>query len=120
MMRTDRTAVICDLAETYGVLDYTSLRVSVVAALAVGLPDSSRIKRKIAGIKAPLETMLLLAINDKLSWLCWAQSEDGRKNRNRPKAMLDAFLETAEGGTEATFASPEEYEAARAKILRGM
>lgn len=48
MLSTDREAVICDMAETYGVFDYKTLPVPLLATLACGLRDNSRIKMRIA------------------------------------------------------------------------
>ena len=47
MLEVDEDAVVCDLAETYGVLDCEALPITLVATLADGLPDSSRIMRKL-------------------------------------------------------------------------
>ena len=119
MICIDENALICDLAETYGIYDYESLPVSRVATFAVWLPESSRIKMKIAGAHAKTETILLAGIYDKLSWLVWAQTEDGRNNRNRPVMIAPKML----GQTEDTsrnfevYSSGEEFEKARNKII---
>lgn len=43
MILTDEDALICDLAETYNVLDYRALPVRTTAALASGLRADARI-----------------------------------------------------------------------------
>ena len=58
MVHTDRSALICDLAETYGIYDMGSLPVTTVAILASGLRDNSRIKMKLAGMKVSNELLL--------------------------------------------------------------
>lgn len=47
MLTLDEDALICDLAQVYGVLDHEALPPWKVAALAKGLSGSSRIKQAI-------------------------------------------------------------------------
>lgn len=51
MLSTDKDALICDLAETYHVLDYEELPLERVAVLASGLRGNSRIRLEMAGKK---------------------------------------------------------------------
>ena len=60
MISLDESALICDFAETYHILDYRALPLKLAAVLACGLRDDSRIKMKLAGMKLNPETMLLL------------------------------------------------------------
>lgn len=92
MLALDRDAVICDLAETYGVLDVRALPVTLAATLAQGLPDKSRIKRKISGAGTDNETALLATIADRLGHLAWMITEDGHKGINHPKSILTTIL----------------------------
>lgn len=116
MLNLDEEALICDLAETYHVLDYRALPVKMVALFASGLRDNSRIKVKISGNKAPIETVLLAAAVDRLSYIVWSNSEDGYKNRNRPKLIASQLLRTE--SEYATFSSLEEFEERWQKILK--
>lgn len=111
MLRADRDAVICDLAETYGVLDYRALPVPLLAVLASGLREDSRIKIRLSGTKAARGEILLAAAVDRLSYMVWGMTEDARKGINRPSSVLDAMLGNA-GETRETvgFATAEEYE----------
>ena len=47
MIATDEDSLICDLAQYYHVFDYRSMTVESVATLAAGLPEDSRIMRKL-------------------------------------------------------------------------
>lgn len=67
MISLDEDALICDLAETYGIYDYRSLPVSQVATFSVGLRDNSRIKSKIRGETISTDTLLLGMIYDNIS-----------------------------------------------------
>ena len=117
MIRRDESALICDFAETYHIFDYKSMPPKLAAILAVGLPDNSRIKRKLSGQKASAEILLLANIADSLQLLVWSKTKDGQKNRNRPKSILESIIKDEEPSKYASFDSIEAYEAARKKIM---
>lgn len=109
---TDETAVICDLAQTYGVLHYRSLPVPLLAALVAGLGEDSRIGRKMSGAAACADTLLLAAAVDRLGLLYWAKTEDGAKGRNRPQSILDILTNSAPKTQEREtmkFETPEDF-----------
>ena len=91
-MVTDEDALICDLAETYGVLDMWSLPVLTVATLSIGLKGDSRIMRKMAGQAVDDKIMLLAGILDRLSFLAWTKTKDAQSGRNRPDSVLNKLL----------------------------
>ena len=115
MIRADENALICDMAETYHIYDYKQLRPMLAAILAVGLPDDSRIKRKLSGQKHTTQTVLLACIADSLRFIAWTKTKDAQKNVNRPKSILEEL--TAEPEQYASFDSIEAYEAARKRIM---
>lgn len=117
MIGTDKDALLCDLAETYGIYDLWALPVDTTAKLAYGLRDNSRIKKKIAGINVDYETLLLAAAVDRLSLLLWAQTEDGQNNRNRPASIAEALA--GNNSKPKGFDSAEAFEMARAKFMKG-
>lgn len=120
MLRTDETALICDLAETYGVLDWKALPLKTAAALSAGLRDNSRVKMKLSGQKIDCETVLLAAIADRLSMLVWFRTKDGVNNRNRPESILTRLIGDDQEQEEKdfrVFRTPEEFEAARRRAL---
>ena len=100
MVREDETALICDLAETYHILDWRALPLRTAAALSAGLREDSRIKMKIAGMKADQDTLLLAAAVDRLSLLMWAKTKDGQKGRNPPKSIFDELTRRPEDKKE--------------------
>ncbi len=63
----DEDAIICDLAETYHILDYESLSPLLVATLICGLRDNSRIKQKLSGSKQDTQTILLAMLLDRFT-----------------------------------------------------
>lgn len=116
MLALHREELICDLAEFYHIYDYRALPVSTLAVLVSGLRDNSRIRMKLAGLKAPPDIVLLAKIFDVANLLLWSRTEDAAKGRNAPEPISDAFIER-ESEYEG-FASGEEFEAAREAILK--
>lgn len=113
MIAVDRDALRCDLAETYGVVHWRELSVEELAALAFGLRDDSRIKLKISGLSASLDSILLACIVDKLNILIWQQTKDGAKGRNRPRSFAEVLVGRKKKDTDVlAFDSAEEFEAA--------
>lgn len=108
--------MLCDLAETYNVYDFRALPVQTVAIFAAGLPDNARIKRKISKTPLSITDTLLGAILDCVNLLLWTKTEDAQHNRNRPRSVMDAIRD--QGSQKTGYSTPEEFEAARAEILR--
>ncbi len=67
MIRNDEDALICDFAETYHIYDYRSLPLRLVATLAAGLGDTSRIITKTTEAKASTTNTILAIIADHLA-----------------------------------------------------
>ena len=112
MLSADRDALICDLAEVYGIFDHRALPATLLAALTVGLREDSRIKMKLAGQKLTKLETLAAATVDRLSMLVWLNSEDGRKGENRPVSVLSMLLgEEPEEKPVEGFETAEEFEA---------
>ena len=65
----------------------------MAATLCVGLPNDSRIKRRIAGIKLPLSEMYMALIVDGINTLIWQRTKDGMKGRNRPESLFKRLTE---------------------------
>lgn len=100
MIALDRDALICDLAETYQIMDYKALPVETLAVLASGLGDKSRIAKKMSGTEIDIDRFLLAGIFDSLSILIWMKTKDGAHNRNRPESMLDLIMGTKQKETK--------------------
>ena len=112
MIATDRDALVCDMAETYGVFDIQALPVTALATHAVGLRENSRIKMRLSGAKVPQTDFLLAAAVDRLSMLLWAKTKDGQNGRNRPKSLVEILSgEGRKDGDVQSFDSPEDFEA---------
>lgn len=89
------------------------MRPDLIATLAVGLPDTSRIMRKYSGIDLTLDQMLLAVIADSLNGLIWGMS---KKKGRRPQRLTEKLLKKDKPKDELmTFATIEEYEAFMAR-----
>ena len=122
MIGADRDAVICDLAETYGIFDYRALPVEMLATLVVGLRDSSRIKMHIAGSKSAQDTLLIAAAVDRLSLIVWSMSKDAQTGENRPNMLLPVLMngkQEERNNSNTVFGSGEEFEAERERLMGG-
>ena len=93
MLSFDRNALICDLAETYGIYDYRALPVMTLAALVSGLRPDSRIKMKMSGITEVSSEVLLVQIFDILQLMRyqWFAS----KNDAPPVMLADKLFDKA-------------------------
>lgn len=117
MIATDETALICDLAETYGIHDYRQLPLETVAAFSVGLNDDSRSKMRLSGQRIPIDRMLQAGVLDRLSILIWQQTKDGQKGKNQPKSLMELLLNGPKEREEVAFSSGEDFERMRQQLL---
>lgn len=120
MIELNEDALICDLAETYHVLDYRSLPVQLVATLSVGLREESRIKMLASGLHVTQNTLLLASIADRVEMFRYGFTEAAKSGKKPPAMLVDALV----GGTDKKpsgvekFRTSEEFETALAR-LRG-
>lgn len=98
MIKADKNALICDLAQTYGIYDMNQFKPSYIAILACGLDDNSRIKKKISETRVGLTDLLLSLILDGVNTLVWFQTEDAQKGINRPKSIFNLLNGNEEEG----------------------
>nr|DAT29686.1 MAG TPA: protein of unknown function (DUF5361) [Bacteriophage sp.] len=117
MIKTDEDALICDLAETYGIYDYRQLPAHQVAVFSAGLRDDSRIKLLMSEQKVSFDTLLLAGVLDRLSILTWFNTKDGQRGQNRPISVIDTLTGEVKERKEMVFASGEDFEEMRQKIL---
>lgn len=121
MIKTDRFALECDLAETYHIFDMKELPVRKVALFSSGLRMNSRIKMKMSGLNYSLETILMAKAVDNLSMLVWSKTKDAQKNRNRPISICQKLFESEmdNASENMTFNSGNDFEKARRLIIDG-
>ena len=97
MIEADEDALICDLAETYGIFNYRSLPVRLVATLAAGLRDTSRIATVLTDMKVSVTDTLLAIIADRIGQLiqCWSSKDIGLKSIFEAIYQIDTEEETS-------------------------
>ncbi len=111
--------LICDMAETYHVLNWRELPLKTAAILASGLHPDSRTCRKLSGQKVILDTAIRAAMLDELRMLVWMNTKDGSKGKNRPESIFLKMLAPPEKPKMTVFSSPEAFEQRRNQILAG-
>lgn len=126
MLQAGEDDFLCDMAETYGILEPRTLPPRTLAALAAGLGDNARVRRRMAGVSAGTDTQLLAAIVDQLALLRW-QLFSG-KEEERPVSVTSQICgwegwPDEQQGHQApdlcSFDSPAQFEAERQRLLKG-
>lgn len=116
MKQIDEDALMCDLAETYGIYDYTQLPLMKVAVFAYGLSDDSRIKRRFSNQSVTLDTLILASVYDQLNALIYAFSN---RKGTEPVSLTDTLMDRPTQSTkkEHAFYSREDFDQARSRLL---
>ena len=117
MLELDEDALICDLAEAYGIYDYESLPVQTVATLSIGLRGDSRIKMKMIGAELTRSELLQTVIADYLALILWSKTKDGQKGRNKPKPLRDVITGGKNKKEIVGFSTHDDFERVRQQIL---
>lgn len=119
MRAVDEAALICDFAEFYHIYDWEQFPLQRQAILACGLPEGSRIIRKLTKQKAPLDTVLLMAVVDSIRSLEYTYvSAHSKKKPKKPESLLSAFGKDKTKDVQA-YDSAEDFEQARARLIGG-
>ena len=120
MISLDKDALICDLAETYHVMEWETIPARKLATLACGLRQNSRIIMKMSGIRIDPTLFLITSIADAANLLVWLNTKAAVEGRDRPKSILKAMLgEAEEEKTGFGFETAEEYENWRKQMMEG-
>lgn len=121
MIRIDRDALECDLAETYNIYDMRALPARRVALFSVGLRDSSRIKMQLVDSKFTFSEILLMNIYDVLNLELWTKTKDATKGKNKPESLYKKLIGASEQAKKESqnmaFNTAEEFEKVRRKLL---
>ena len=117
-MNFDENALICDLAETYHILDYRSLPVKLVATLSAGLRADSRILMRLADAPVKQEIVLLASIADRIELFRYGFMGD--KSGNAPVSIVESLYGSARVNPTGVkgFSTSSDFESTLAK-LRG-
>ena len=117
MSVVDKDALICDFAQYYSIYQFDKYEISYIAILACGLPEESRIKKKLRKIPYTLEETLLAAIVDHLAMQLYQHA--GKKSNRKPKSLLRMMMEKEDKSAVQSFNTVEAFESARRKIIEG-
>lgn len=115
MMAKYPDELTCDMAETYGVFDIKRVPVKLLATLAVGLREDSRVKMAKRGTLVNTQTVLLAKLIDVLR---------GVEYDNPLSLTAQCFVDGPTGSTTAPkeqyeiFDSPEAFKKRWAEVTR--
>lgn len=115
MMTKYPDELTCDMAETYGVFDIKRVPVKLLATLAVGLREDSRVKMAKRGALVNTQTVLLAKLIDVLR---------GVEYDNPLSLTAQCFVDAPTGSTTAPkeqyeiFDSPEAFKKRWAELSR--
>lgn len=91
-----------------------------IATLAIGLRSESRVATKLAGRKNSQIELLFARLIDEVSFIAWTKTKDAQHNRNRPESMVRLMLDGPKEKEFKGFNTPEDFERAKMRILRGL
>lgn len=115
MMNVDKTALLCDMAETYRIYDVKRFPARYIAMLACGLKADSRIKTKMAGVELlPPNSLLYAIIADELKAIRYGLMGD---KKNKPVFVTEIMENGLPEKENMSFDSGADFEAYRKKIL---
>lgn len=84
--------------------------VELIATLAYGLRDDSRIKMEISGMKIKPEILIMAKIADNTALNVYAKTEDAKHRRNYPKSLVEALTkEKKKSETPKEFNTGEDF-----------
>ena len=115
-------ALICDFAQYYHVLNIDTLDVRTAAVLALGLPEKCRVIREMRETGYDPDLLYRYSILDAVRNVEWAVLQaHSKKKLKRPKSLVKKLLEknTEQVQEIRGFDTPEEFEAAKLRILEG-
>ena len=105
MIAAGEEELFCDLAETYHVIGFDSYPVGVIATLAAGLGEGSRIMQKLMGVTYPPLALVAAHIADDLKLFRYSFLD----TKKAPEPYL--FLEHIQKQVQETtgFSTPQEF-----------
>lgn len=119
MLAEDKDALVCDMAETYGIFDFCQVPIQTLATLAAGLHEESRIKMRIAGKNRISPLFAYVRIADTLTMILHVLS--AKKGAEMPELLEDYMIGKPNKKEEKLkgFKSIDEFEAARRGFING-
>lgn len=106
------------MAQYYNIYNYKQLAFNKLAVFVFGLPDDSRIKKKLSGLKVDLNTVMIAGGLDILSMILYSLA--GSKGSKKPETLSSILLgnkKTKEKKPNG-YVSGKEFEKRRQEILK--
>lgn len=120
MVNKCENQLVCDLAETYHVLEMKALPLTKVAVLADGLRENSRVRLFLSGERYTLQEAVQVLTYDSINRLVWLSSADGAKGKNRPESLAKKLFEKKSDKDKVQgFATAIDFEEQRQRLIEG-
>lgn len=117
MLKTDRRALLCDVAETYRIYSFSAVPVVVLATLCAGLSPDSRIRAKMAGRKPVATHEMFAMIADNLSVIRYGLFSES--SAQKPLLFVDEMYVHEPASKYVLFESGDDFRAAWDAIVGG-
>ena len=118
MLRLDRRALLCDLAETYHIYSFYSVPPVTLATLCEGLKPDARIRKKMGGIQPVSEDYLMALGVDLLALI--RHGLFAEKSTPAPALFTERFFGANEKQSDSVlFDSGERFAIQWDKLTRG-
>lgn len=118
MVATDENALICDFAETYHVYAWRQLPARTAATLAAGLSPDSRIMRRLSGVPAKLEHILLAIIADACTLSVWQRSKAAAEGTPPPTSLYKTLFGDKNSSRGSGFNDGASFDQWRENMMR--
>lgn len=120
MLASDEDALICDMAETYHILDIWALPVELLATLASGLRENARIWFKMNGLREIPTEIVLPQLADTITLIMYALAGGSSKGIEKPELFMEAMRGQVKKKESKGFNTGEDFMAYRQRILEGI
>lgn len=80
--------------------DFRAVSPAIAAALALGLPDESRVKRGASGQRYSFGERLMMLIYDRVNWLCWTKTKACQRGGDPPPPLEEQLRQNMERAEE--------------------
>lgn len=106
------------MAQYYNIYNYEQLAFNKLAVFVFGLPNDSRIKKKLSGLKIDLNTVIMAGVLDRLSMILYSLA--GSKGNEKPETLASILLGNKKTKDKKPngYVSGKEFEKRRQEILK--
>lgn len=119
MYQLDKDALLCDLAEVYGIFDFRAVPLKTLSILACGLRSDSRIRMKIDGINELRNLEIMAHIADELALIRFFLTRS-KKSDPLPELFTDHLITERSEGSQVVFESGKAFHDEWTKLTKAV